>query len=76
MKAKYLDTLKEYNEKFGAARVREIEDKFRTLEEEIMSENESVLTWLPPRKKDETIGTLLQKTYQDLINEMEEEMGK
>lgn len=76
MKATYLDTLKEYNEKFGADRMREIEVKFKALEEEIISENESVLTWLPPPKRDVTIGTLLQKTYQDLIHEMEEEMGK
>lgn len=76
MKVKYLDTLKKYNEKFGTDKVRDIEDKFKTLEEEIISENESVLTWLPPPKRDVTIGTLLQKTYQDLIHEMEEEMGK
>ncbi len=76
MKAKYMDTLKKYNEKFGADKVREIEDKLETLKEEIISENESVLTWLPPPKRDVTIGTLLQKPYQDLIHEMEEKMGK
>ena len=39
-------------------------------------ENEAVLEWLPLRKRDVTLETLLQKTYQSLIDGMEGEMGE
>ena len=75
MKAQFLEVLKRYEGHCGSARALAMQDKLEALKDTVVEENEAVLEWLPLRKRDVTLETLLQKTYQSLIDEMEGEMG-
>jgi len=74
MKEQFLEILKRYEERFSSARALEVQDRLKDLKEKVIEENEGLLEWLPERKRDVTLETLLQKTYQKLIEEMEKEM--
>jgi len=74
MKEQFLEIIKRYEEQFGSARALEVQGRFKDLKEKVVEENEGLLEWLPERKRDVTLETLLQKTYQKLIDEMEEKM--
>jgi len=74
MKEQFLEIIKKYEERFGSARALEVQDRLKNLKEKVVEENEGLLEWLPERKRNVTLETLLQKTYQKLIDEMEKEM--
>jgi len=66
-----MEALKKYGEKFGSERARAMQKMFDERKQKVMEDNEFVLQWLPVRKRDVTMETLLQKTYDELIVEME-----
>lgn len=74
VKAQFLEVLKRYEGQCGSDRALVIQDKLEVLKDKVVEENEAVLEWLPLRKRDVTLETLLQKTYQSLIDEMKGEM--
>ncbi|HEU20509.1 MAG TPA: hypothetical protein ENO00_14225 [Deltaproteobacteria bacterium] len=71
MKEEFMEALKKYGEKFGSERARAMQKMFDERKQKVMEDNEFVLQWLPVRKRDVTMETLLQKTYDELIVEME-----
>lgn len=75
VKAQFLEVLKRYEARNGSASALAMQDKLEVLKDKVIEENEAVLEWLPLRKRDVTLETLLQKTYKSLIDEMEREMG-
>jgi hypothetical protein len=74
VKGQFQEVLKRFEAQCGSARALAVQDKLEALKSKVVEENEAVLEWLPLRKRDVTLETLLQKTYQNLIVEMEEEM--
>ena len=66
-----MEALKKYGEKFGSERARAMQKMFDERKQKVMEDNEFVLQWLPVRKRDVTMETLLQKTYDELMVEME-----
>ena len=71
VKEEFMEALKKYGEKFGSERARAMQKMFDERKQKVMEDNEFVLQWLPVRKRDVTMETLLQKTYDELMVEME-----
>lgn len=72
MKDEFVRALRKYEEKVGSERARAVRKIFEERKQKVMEDNDHVLQWLPVKKQDITLETLLQKTYEELINEMEE----
>jgi hypothetical protein len=70
-KEKFLEALKIYESKYGSAEALKIQDRLSTLRKQILEDNEAVLEWLPMKKKDQTMESLMEKNYRDLIFQME-----
>jgi hypothetical protein len=73
MKDTFEMALKDYEKKYGLEKAAGIQDQFDRLKEKVISDNEHVLEWLPLRKKNETIESLLQGVYKKLTSQMEKE---
>jgi len=76
MKNRFEKALKTYEERFGLEKTQAVQMRLAELKAKVIEENEAVLEWLPAHKRSITMETLLQKTYQTLIEEMEEELNK
>ncbi len=72
MKNEFIEALRKYEEKVGSERVRALQEIFEERKQKVMEDNDFVLQWLPVKKRDITLETLLQKTYEELIREMDE----
>ncbi len=70
---KFLHTLVRYREKFGPERASAIQERFRQDRERIVAESASEIDWFPSWKKNQILESLLEKTYRELIVEMERE---
>ena len=70
---KFIQTLIRYQQQFGPERAEGIQQKFSSLREGILAANEGELEWFPTWKRNQIVESLLEKTYQDLIAEMEKE---
>ena len=75
MKNEFIEALRKYEEKVGSERVRALQEIFEERKQKVMEDNDFVLQWLPVKKRDITLETLLQKTYEELIREMDEAIG-
>ena len=73
MKDTFEKALKDYEKKYGLEKAAEIQGQFDRLKEKVIADNEHVLEWLPLRKKNETIESLLQGVYKKLMSRMEKE---
>lgn len=73
-KEKFLEALKIYESKYGSAEALKIQDRLSALRKQIIEDNETVLEWLPTKKKDQTIESLLEGCYRDLTLQMEREL--
>lgn len=73
MKETFERALKDYEKKYGLEKAAEIQGQFDQLKEKVIVDNEHVLEWLPLRKKNETIESLLQGVYKKLMSRMEKE---
>jgi hypothetical protein len=69
----FVQTLMQYQEKFGQEKASAIQEKFWQLKEQIVTDSAADLDWFPSWKKNQILESLLQKTYLDLIAEMERE---
>ena len=72
MKNEFIEAVRKYEEKVGSERVRALQEIFEERKQKVMEDNDFVLQWLPVKKRDITLETLLQKTYEELIREMDE----
>jgi hypothetical protein len=72
MKAEFMEALKRFEQSAGPGQARAINDRLEERKRSIMEDNEYLLQWLPERKRNETMETLLQKTYDELMREMED----
>ena len=72
VKNEFIEALRKYEEKVGSERVRALQEIFEERKQKVMEDNDFVLQWLPVKKRDITLETLLQKTYEELIREMDE----
>jgi len=70
---KFLHTLVQYQEKFGPEKASAIQERFRQERERVVAESASEIDWFPSWKKDQILESLLEKTYRDLIQEMQRE---
>jgi len=73
MKDTFEKALKDYEKKYGLEKAAEIQAKFDQLKEKVIADNEHVLQWLPLRKRNETIESLLQGVYKKLMGVMAKE---
>jgi len=73
MKDTFEKALKDYEKKYGLEKAAEIQAKFDQLKEKVIADNEHVLQWLPLRKRNETIESLLQGVYKKLTGVMAKE---
>ena len=73
MKDTFEKALKDYEKKYGLEKAAEIQAKFDQLKEKVIADNEHVLEWLPLRKKNDTIESLLQGVYKKLMGVMAKE---
>jgi hypothetical protein len=71
MKDAFERALKDYEKKYGLEKAAELQGQFDQLKEKIIADNDHVLEWLPLRKKNETIESLLQGVYKKLMGLME-----
>ncbi|MCX5833228.1 MAG: hypothetical protein NTV99_01705 [Deltaproteobacteria bacterium] len=71
MKDAFERALKDYEKKYGLEKAAEIQGQFEELKEKVIADNEHILEWLPLRKKNETIESLLQGVYKKLMGLME-----
>lgn len=71
MKDTFEKALKDYEKKYGLEKAAEIQGQFDQLKEKVIADNEHILEWLPLRKKNETIESLLQGVYKKLMGLME-----
>jgi hypothetical protein len=71
MKDAFERALKDYEKKYGLEKAAEIQAQFDQLKEKVIADNAHVLEWLPLRKKNETIESLLQGVYKKLTGLME-----
>ncbi|MBN2256106.1 MAG: hypothetical protein JW736_10390 [Deltaproteobacteria bacterium] len=76
MKDEFMEALKKFEQTAGPERARAINDRFEERKRVIMEDNEYLLQWLPERKRNVTMMTLLQKTYEELMKEMEDTEGQ
>lgn len=72
-KEKFIHILMQYQEKFGQEKASAIQEKFWQLREQVVKDNSSEIEWFPSWKKNQILESLLEKTYRDLILEMERE---
>ncbi len=70
---KFLHTLAQYQEKHGQEKASAIQERFRQQRERIAAESAAEIDWFPSWKKGQILESLLEKTYRDLILEMERE---
>jgi len=70
---RFVQALMQYQEKFGQEKASAIQEKFWQLKEQIVTDSAADLDWFPSWKKNQILESLLQKTYLDLIAEMERE---
>lgn len=70
---KFLETLMRYQEQFGREKASAIQERFRQERERIAAESAAEIDWFPSWKKGQILESLLEKTYRDLILEMERE---
>ncbi|HQL90912.1 MAG TPA: hypothetical protein PLQ15_09945 [Syntrophales bacterium] len=70
---KFLHALVQYREKFGPEKASAIQERFRRDRERIVAESASEIDWFPSWKKNQILESLLEKTYRELIVEMERE---
>ena len=70
---KFLHALVQYREKFGPEKASAIQERFRRDMERIVAESASEIDWFPSWKKNQILESLLEKTYRELIVEMERE---
>ena len=73
MKDTFEKALKDHEKKYGLDKAAEIQAKFDQLKEKVIADNEHVLQWLPLRKRNETIESLLQGVYKKLMGVMAKE---
>jgi diadenosine tetraphosphatase ApaH/serine/threonine PP2A family protein phosphatase len=71
MKDDFERALRDYEKKYGLEKAAEIQTQFDQLKEKVIADNEHVLEWLPLRKKNETIESLLQGVYKKLMGRIE-----
>ena len=71
MKDAFERALKDYENNYGLDKAAEIQGQFDQLKEKVITDNEHILEWLPLRKKNETIESLLQGVYKKLMSLME-----
>ena len=71
MKEDFERALRDYEKKYGLEKAAEIQSRFDQMKEKVIAENEHILEWLPLRKKNETIESLLQGVYKKLMGQME-----
>ncbi len=71
MKDAFERALKGYEKKYGLEKAAEIQSQFDELKGKVIADNEHFLEWLPLRKKNETIESLLQGVYKKLMGLME-----
>ena len=69
----FIQTLMHYQERFGQEKAAAIQEKFWKLREQVVEENAAEIDWFPSWKKNQILESLLEKTYRDLIVEMERE---
>jgi len=74
MKEQFAAVLQQYEKQKGPQKAVEIQRKLEDAEKRVVEDNAALLDWLPERKRSITLETLLQKTYRDLIDDMNEEM--
>lgn len=70
---KFLHTLMQYQGKHGQERASAIQERFWRERERIVAESAAEIDWFPSWKKNQILESLLEKTYRDLILEMERE---
>lgn len=70
---RFFQTLLKYQETFGQERASAIQQKFWQLKEQVITDNAAEIDWFPSWKKNQILESLLEKTYQGLIAEMERE---
>jgi len=68
---RFIQTLIQFQEKFGQERASAIQERFWLLKEQIVTDNSADLDWFPSWKKNQILESLLEKTYLDFIAEME-----
>jgi hypothetical protein len=71
MKDDFERALRDYEKKYGLEKAAEIQTQFDQLKEKVIADNEHILEWLPLRKKNETIESLLQGVYKKLMGRIE-----
>jgi hypothetical protein len=70
---KFLHTLMQYQGKHGREKASAIQESFWRERERIVAESAAEIDWFPSWKKNQILESLLEKTYRDLILEMERE---
>ena len=70
---RYLRTLMRYQEQHGREKASAIQERFWKDRERVVSESAEEIDWFPSWKKNQILESLLEKTYRDLIREMEHE---
>jgi hypothetical protein len=70
---RFIQTLMQFQDKFGQERAAAIQEKLGRLREQVVAENAADLDWFPDWKKRQILESLLEKTYLGLIAEMERE---
>ena len=73
MKDTFEKALKDYEKKYGLEKAAGIQGLFDRSKEKVIADNEHILEWLPLRKKNETVESLLQGVYKKLMSQMEKE---
>jgi hypothetical protein len=70
---KFLHALMQYQEKHGQEKASAIQERFWQQRERVVAESAADIDWFPSWKKNQILESLLEKTYRDLIVEMERE---
>ncbi len=70
---RFIQTLIRYQDQFGQEKASAIQEKFQHLKEQVVTDNVAELDWFPDWKKRQILESLLDRTYLDLIAEMERE---
>ena len=69
----FIQTLMQYQERFGQEKAAAIQEKFWQLREQVVAENAAEIDWFPSWKKNQILESLLEKAYRQLITEMQNE---
>jgi len=69
----FIQTLMQYQERFGQEKAAAIQEKFWKLREQVVAENAAEIDWFPSWKKNQILESLLEKAYRQLISEMQNE---